>query len=67
MYLLQFLFSTIFSETSHVTLWQAMHYSSSDVCALSKLSLDSGSECVRAKEVHKNDDSHLQFRFHHYI
>lgn len=52
-----------------------MHYSSSDVCALSKLSLDTGSERemkeTKLKEIHKKkekkkDNSYLQFRFHHY-
>lgn len=54
-----------------------MHYSSSDVCALSKLSLDTGSERemkeTKTKEIHKKkkkekkkDNSYLQFRFHHY-
>lgn len=52
-----------------------MHYSSSDVCALSKLSLDTGSEREMKEKNKRNpqkkggkkkDNSYLQFRFHHY-
>lgn len=44
-----------------------MHYSSSDVCALSKLSLDTGSERERESSQKKEMTIHIySLGFHHY-